>query len=103
MTFQVHHVNIYIIVYRAVFGADKTARSDTHKGWYTVKDYKQFLLDTKNNEKLSNDINREMEKLAEMYPDKTDRELLTIAAKAHGYGFNVLDILNTKIILRSTR
>ena len=44
-------------------------------------------------------IKAEMAELFRLYPDKTDRELLTIAAKAHGYGFNVLDILNTQIIV----
>ena len=64
-----------------------------------MKDYKQFLLDTQNNEKLSRDIKAEMKKLVELYPDKTDRELMTIAAKAHGYGFNVLDMMNTQVVM----
>lgn len=65
-----------------------------------MKDYKQFLLDTQNDDKLAERINSEMKELAALYPDKTDRELLTIAAKAHGYGFNVLDIMNTKLVMK---
>ncbi|MBQ9483185.1 MAG: hypothetical protein IJU82_03255 [Ruminiclostridium sp.] len=65
-----------------------------------MKDYKQFLVDTQNNDKLAAQIKSEMKKLGELYPDKTDRELMTIAAKAHGYGFNVLDILNTQVVMK---
>lgn len=70
-----------------------------------MKNYRQFLIDTQKDEKLSGDIKSEMSKLSSLYRDKTDRELLTIAAKAHGYEFGVLDILNTKIVLdmRDTR
>ena len=68
-----------------------------------MKDYKQFLLDTQHNEKLACDIKSEMKKLSGMYKDKTDRELMTIAAKAHGYSFNVLDILNTQVVLDLTK
>ncbi|MBR5088064.1 MAG: hypothetical protein IK093_01410 [Ruminiclostridium sp.] len=64
-----------------------------------MKDYRQFLIDTHNNEKLAGDIRNEMTKLSRMYRDKTERELLTIAAKAHGYSFNVIDVMNTKVVL----
>lgn len=65
-----------------------------------MKDYKQFLLDTKNDEKLTDAIRSEMKELAKLYPSNTDRELLTIAAKAHGYGFSVLDVMNTQLVLK---
>ena len=63
-----------------------------------MKDYKQFLIDTQKSDKLAQDIKNEMKELFRLYPDKTDRELMTIAAKAHGYCFNVLDILNTTVV-----
>ncbi len=65
-----------------------------------MKDYKQFLVDTHNNEKLADNIQHETEELAKLYPDKTDRELLTIAAKAHGYEFSVIDVMNTKVVFK---
>ena len=65
-----------------------------------MKDYKQFLVDTQNSDKLAEQIKNEMKQLAGLYPDKTDRELMTIAAKAHGYSFNVLDIMNTNIVVK---
>ena len=64
-----------------------------------MKTYKQFLIDTEKDEKLATAIKNEMASLAEIYPDKTDRELLTIAAKAHNYSFNVLDVMNTQIVI----
>ncbi len=65
-----------------------------------MKDYKQFLVDTQNNDRLAERIKSEMKQLAGLYPDKTDRELMTIAAKAHGYSFSVLDIMNTQVVMR---
>ncbi len=67
-----------------------------------MKTYRQFLIDTHNDAALGESINNEMKELEKLYPDKTDRELLTIAAKAHGYSFNVLDVLNTKIVVTKT-
>ena len=64
-----------------------------------MKSYRQFLIDTEKDEKLAAAIKNEMAELFRLYPDKTDRELLTIAAKAHGYGFNVLDVMNTQIFV----
>ena len=65
-----------------------------------MKSYKQFLIDTEKDARLAGQINSEMKALADIYPDKTDRELLTIAAKAHGYGFTVLDVMNTGIVVK---
>lgn len=65
-----------------------------------MKDYRQFIIDTKNDSRLADKIHSEIEKLGGIYDDKTDRELLTIAAKAHGYDFNVLDVMNTQVVMK---
>ena len=64
-----------------------------------MKDYRQFLIDTQHSEKLAAEIKGELARLEKIYPSKTERELLTVAAKAHGYDFSVLDIMNTRVVL----
>lgn len=68
-----------------------------------MKDYRQFIIDTENDSRLAENIHSEIIKLADIYIDKTDRELLTIAAKAHGYDFSVLDVMNTQIVMKMSK